>query len=121
MDSVDWRTTGAVSEPMVQGECGSCWAITAAGALESANFIARQNEEDERTPLSAQQLIDCTNSKDWGNYGCDGGFIDYAYSYSQEIPVVEADDYPYNGSQGSCQVKRSKHLDGVKTSNHWQI
>ena len=40
MESIDWRLSGAISEPVVQGECGSCWAFTAAGALESAHYIA---------------------------------------------------------------------------------
>lgn len=38
-ESMDWRQVGAITEPLTQGECGACWAITAASALEAANFI----------------------------------------------------------------------------------
>jgi hypothetical protein len=33
--------------------------------------------------------------------------------------VVEADDYPYSEKDGACQVKRSKHLDGVQATKHF--
>lgn len=123
---VDWRSKGAVHEPpQVQGNCGSCWAFTAVGALEAAHFV----RTGELLNLSVQQLIDCNTG---GQYGCDGGFIDYAYEYSRNTPVVEAKHYPYTEKAGRCRVKGDKlrkakleqdmnEIKSVSASEHFQI
>jgi C1A family cysteine protease len=37
--SIDWRDHNAVNPIRDQGNCGSCWAFSAVGAMESRAFI----------------------------------------------------------------------------------
>ncbi len=71
---IDWTTQGKVSHIKNQGNCGSCWAFSTTGALESyALFLNRQVD------LSQQQLVDCSTR--YGNNGCSGGYPMQAFKY----------------------------------------
>ena len=65
---LDWAEKGKVSPVKDQKHCGSCWAFSATGALESAVSIST----DQYPPdISDQELVDCSRS--YGNKGCQGG------------------------------------------------
>lgn len=63
--SVDWKFAGKVTPVKDQGDCGSAWAFSAVGAIESALAVAT----GLLPSLSVQQLVDC----DARNHGCSGG------------------------------------------------
>ena len=48
---------------------------------------------------SQQQLVDCTAAN--GNLGCNGGWMDWSWTYLKTNNLMKLSDYPYtSGSTG---------------------
>jgi C1A family cysteine protease len=106
--SMDWRDKNGVSPVKDQGQCGSCWAFSAVGYLESQSLIKNQ----KLVTYSEQQLVDCDHL---GDQGCNGGLMQTALKYVQANGIESDKDYPYRARDQSCSFDKSKVI--AKTSN----
>lgn len=98
-DSVDWNKEGKVQKVKNQAACGSCWAFSAIGAVESAIAISKKTD---LPTLSEQELVDCSN--DYGNEGCNGGFMHWGFNYILDNNINDSKDYEYTAQDGECQT-----------------
>ncbi|EAR99859.1 papain family cysteine protease (macronuclear) [Tetrahymena thermophila SB210] len=114
--TVDWRSKGAVTPVKQQGYCSSCWAFSAAGLMESFNFIKNKNLTD----FSEQQLVDCVNSANgYSSKGCSGGWPASAIDYSSKFGITTLQNYPYIGVQKKCNITGTNN--GFKPKSWKQI
>ncbi len=95
----DWRTKGGTTPVRDQGACGSCWAFSTVGVLESNILI----KDGQVTDLSEQYLLSC-NTDGWT---CNGGQIAHNYHLSNKPPselaagAVLEKNFPYQGTTAS--------------------
>ncbi|TYZ67390.1 hypothetical protein PybrP1_001701 [[Pythium] brassicae (nom. inval.)] len=81
-----------------QGQCGSCWAFAAVGAVEAGQCIVAGKKS--MTKYSEQQLVSC----DTKNGACKGGAPPYAFNYVQTNGLCTESAYPYSSAKGAPAV-----------------
>ena len=112
---VDWRDKGVVSSVRNQGECGACYAVVTAAAVEAAAAIS---SGAAMVPLSPQSVVDCSGNAslgptalDVGNHGCIGGGIVRGFNYVlKNHGVVTEEAYPSHledNAPGNCSFVRA--------------
>jgi len=117
-DSIDWRSKGAVNPVQDQGQCGSCWAFSAIGAIEGRYQISTGTLKK----FSEQQLVDCAGGS-YGNLGCNGGDMGTAIQYSADFGNELEVDYPYAGVDQKCAfqkplIQTPKPIDPVNVATN---
>ena len=99
-ETIDWRDKGVVSRIKDQANCGSCWAFSSTGALESLHAIKTGNLIE----YSEQELVDCTRG--YGeNEGCNGGEMCQSFQYVKEHGISTEKEYPYEAKDRACRKK----------------
>lgn len=96
-DHFDWRETKpeCLYSVVSQGYCGSCWAVTAAEAINSAKCIVAQKER--QFPISIQDILSCVEPD---LYGCKGAFMSDALITARNTGFVSEKCLPYYN--GNC-------------------
>ncbi len=103
----DLRDYGVVPPTKDQGQCGSCWAFSMTGSLESAHAAS-----GEMLNLAEQQLVSCDNA----NFGCGGGNLngfDYQISKGQALETA----FPYTANNARCKSGLAVAAKGTSFAN----
>ncbi len=109
----DCRTLGYVTPVDDQGQCGSCWDVSATGVIATAFCKAGWAKNDGSFNISAQYIMDCTQ-----NGGCNGDDASTVTLWCRDHGIPSTADYgPYisgnSGGPGNCKDMTGKKL--------WQI
>jgi len=100
-----WSQCKSIATIWDQANCGSCWAVAAAGAISDRICI----HNNKQVMVSAEQLMDCC----WecGN-GCNGGYILAAWSYFKYHGLVTGGGHGQNTCQPYSLPKCDHHVKG---------
>jgi len=118
----NWCTQGYCTPVRNQGNCGSCWAFSTAGVLESRILRYDGVAKD----LSEQYLLSC-NARSWD---CGGGW--FAHDYHQwdfvggepETGAVYEADFPYTARDDPCNpphTHQEKIIEWEYVGNYYSV
>ena len=119
-ERLDWRNNGGnfVSPVRDQGNCGSCWSFSAAGALESYLMIVNQTP-GQAVDLAEQILVSCCpECSEWLG-GCLGGWPHIAAEFLREKGTAAESCYPYTQTDGSCSEACPSWLSSAQKMVDW--
>ena len=111
--ALDWRDAGGnfVTGPKNQKKCGSCWAFSMTGGLESYTLL-KKNTPGQDLDLSEQVMLSCS-----GAGSCKGGRLSAGYLQKTGLPLESA--YPYTGADGSCSAAAPGWQTGASKIGAW--
>merc|ERR1712122_181174 len=102
----EWPDCKSISMLWDQANCGSCWAVAAAGAMSDRMCI----HNSDHVLVSPENLMDCCYSC---GFGCDGGYPMQAWRYWKSTGIVSGGGY---GDSDTCQPyslpKCDHHVSG---------
>nr|BAK55649.1 cathepsin O [Oplegnathus fasciatus] len=106
----DWRDKAVVAPVQNQQACGSCWAFSVVGAMQSVHAIGGS----PLAQLSVQQVLDCS----FQNHGCNGGSPFRALTWLKQtrVKLVPQSEYSYKAETGICHFFSQSHA-GVAVKN----
>nr|XP_046262195.1 cathepsin O isoform X2 [Scatophagus argus] len=109
-DKFDWRDKAVVAPVQNQQACGSCWAFSVVGAMQSVHAIG----SSQLVQLSVQQVLDCC----FQNEGCNGGSPVRTLNWLKQtrVKLVPQSEYPYKAKTGICHFFSPSH-GGVALKN----
>ncbi|XP_072379755.1 cathepsin B-like [Diabrotica undecimpunctata] len=107
----NWKECSDVISTVVdQSSCGSCWAVAAASAMSDRRCIV--SEGKLKVPVSAENLLACCDSC---GFGCEGGYMDDAWSYWHDTGISTGGLYGSNqGCQSYSLQPCEHHTNGTK-------
>ena len=62
----------------------------------------------QEVDLAEQELIDCTATAPYNNYGCNGGSNSSALDYFKNVGIQVEAQYPFAGQNGNCRKPQSQ-------------
>ena len=95
-----------ISSVKDSGACAASWAVSTVDTLADRMCI----QTGVHKPLSQQDMLSC----DGNNFGCNGGFINNAWSYLVSDGVVTEACKPFNSSNGECPNCNTRCNNGEK-------
>lgn len=98
--AIDYRNMTNVLNPIKnQGQCGSCWAFSTTGVLQSNIALAKGTLNS----FSEQQLVDCCGDKGFECLGCNGAWPEWALNYVNSQGIVLENEYQYTAKKATCK------------------
>lgn len=109
--SWDWRKANGqnfLEDPMDQGSCGSCYAVSGVRMLTARHRISIKDPKAE--PFSITYAMECSEY----NQGCNGGYGFLIGKWSRDVGLVPESCAPYSTAAGCYLEKGCMHDPTLK-------